>query len=498
MALFKADESKRQLKLMDEASSYDNWRLAALLHDESTGMDEWRQQEETDLYDHASIRTRLDNLRALRKAGDDQGLLFTLNEGIHGNMGGIAKPALYTQSKFGTKQLIDDYMQEITDALDYLATADLDGISFEDKLHFFRRASHCYGRSALMLSGGAMLGFFHLGVVKALIEQELLPNIISGASAGSLVTAVLGTHTNDELHQFFDPAHLVIEAQSEATWLRRMLWGKKGQINVEDLIATLERVVPDLTFQQAYELTGRRINISVAPAEEHQTSRLLNATTSPNVLIRSAVLASCAVPGVFPPVVLQALNAKGKRQAYLPSRRWIDGSLSEDLPVKRLARLYGVNHYIASQTNPLVLMLVQDPNEHSMGSYLWQLGESTLKEWTRLGHRISQRYTGDWKRFNLATNTIASLITQEFTADVNIIPRYRRFNPRKLFSPLNEQELMYLIVEGEKATWPNIEMIRNASQVSRKLDEILYFYEHEALQRLDGKKPKARRKRKAA
>ena len=37
-----------------------------------------------------------------------------------------------------------------------------------------------------------------------------------------------------------------------------------------------------------------------------QRSRLLNATTSPNALIREAVLASCAIPGMFPAVTLAA------------------------------------------------------------------------------------------------------------------------------------------------------------------------------------------------
>ena len=42
--------------------------------------------------------------------------------------------------------------------------------------------------------------------------------------------------------------------------------------------------------------------------ERDQKSRLLNAIASPNVLIRSAVMASCAIPGVFPPVVMHPLE----------------------------------------------------------------------------------------------------------------------------------------------------------------------------------------------
>ena len=91
----------------------------------------------------------------------------------------------------------------------------------------------------------------------------------------------------------------------------------------------VNRLIPDLTFQEAYEKTGRQISITVAPAEPHQRSRLLNAITSPTVFVRSAVMASCAVPGVFPPVTLMAKNVHGEAQPYLPTRRWVDGSIAE-------------------------------------------------------------------------------------------------------------------------------------------------------------------------
>ena len=121
---------------------------------------------------------------------------------------------------------------------------------------------------------------------------------------------------------------------------------------------------------------------------------LLNAITSPNVYIRKAVMASCAVPGIYPPVILEAKNKNGRRQPYLPQRRWVDGSVSEDLPAKRLARLYGVNHYVASQTNPVVLWFIQDPKEEpTLLSTGLHLGFRTYQEWLRSTHWITQRLT---------------------------------------------------------------------------------------------------------
>lgn len=44
-----------------------------------------------------------------------------------------------------------------------------------------------------MFSGGATLGLFHTGVCKALLEQDLMPKVLSGSSAGAIMTAMLGT-----------------------------------------------------------------------------------------------------------------------------------------------------------------------------------------------------------------------------------------------------------------------------------------------------------------
>jgi len=65
-------------------------------------------------------------------------------------------------------------------------------IPAEVRLAFFNDTRHSYGRTALLLSGGAYLGYYHMGLVKALFYQGLLPKVISGASAGSLITVIAG------------------------------------------------------------------------------------------------------------------------------------------------------------------------------------------------------------------------------------------------------------------------------------------------------------------
>lgn len=181
--MVKSGKLEKLQRKMDKATSYDEWREAAIAHDELSGKRRWREIDQTTQYDYAQIRLRLDRIRSLRARHDHHGLLFTLNEGIHGNMGGMGRSSLYRRSKFGTKRLIEQYIEEVDDALRYLAELDSDEITPQQKLEFFYRANVCFGRSALMLSGGGVLGFYHLGVVKTLLEQGSLPRVISGSSA---------------------------------------------------------------------------------------------------------------------------------------------------------------------------------------------------------------------------------------------------------------------------------------------------------------------------
>ena len=58
------------------------------------------------------------------------------------------------------------------------------------------------------------------------------------------------------------------------------------------------------TFQEAFDRTGRIINITVAPINAFEPPRLLNYLTAPHVCVWSATVASCAIPGVFDSVNL--------------------------------------------------------------------------------------------------------------------------------------------------------------------------------------------------
>jgi NTE family protein len=458
--------------VMRNARTYDEWKAWAIEEDRRTGADRWKAEDRSRLYDYEVIRRRHDELVEIRASGDAQRLIFYLNEGLHGNMGGMGSPALYARARFGTKHLVTRHIEELVGALHDLVGLDDREIDAAGKRALLRRAGDCYGRSALMLSGAGSLGAFHFGVARALAELDLVPNVVSGASAGSIVAAIMGTHRAEDLVDAFSPdgvaLHFDVLRGSGSVSDRRV------RIRVENLRSMIEAAIPDLTFGEALEHTGRRINVSVAPAQLYQRSRLLNASTSPNAFVREAVLASCAVPGVFPPVTLAARDAAGRRRPYVPSRRWVDGSITDDLPARRLARLYGVNHFISSQANPISLWARRDP--HAAGglrSRLVDIWLSASQEWLRTIYPFAIRAVRDVPPVATWTRIGFSVMTQDDPADVSIHPHRRLFDPRMLLSALSRSEAIALFEEGERATWPKIEIIRSCTKISRCIDALL-------------------------
>ncbi len=468
-------KEKQLMRDLKNAESYQEWLEAAQAHDKHKGLDRWRKQDQSKQYDYVSIRSRLDRLRSLNARRNNRGLLFALNEGIHGNMGGMGRAGLYGHALSGTKHLIEQYIEEIVHTLEHLAVEDSGDITAEEKLDFFRRASHCFGHSAFMMSGSGSLLYFHLGVARALHQADLLPMVMSGSSGGSIVGSIVCSYTDEELHELLQADTFLQQLPESAR--------RGGIADPVDLEEVLSHYLPDdLTFQSSFEKTGRAMNVSIAPAETHQNSRLLNATTSPSVLIRSAVMASAAVPGIFPPVTLQALDDDGQRKSYLPARRWVDGSVSDDMPAKRLARLYGVNHYIVSQTNPHVLPFVTDGHRKQTSLGLLQTAaRRATREWFNAVTMIIDRADTSNGPITKTTSLMRSIINQDYVGDINILPDYRLVDPRKLLGFPGEKQVLKLVASGERCAWPKLEMIRQQTRISRTLREILQRYEKAAV-----------------
>lgn len=481
---------KKLKQRLEQAENYDEWKSLALKIDAETGAQEWKYDNRSPFFDAEVIAHRLSLLRRYRLNDRTQDLIHILREGLSYDIANIAHPLLFTATYVGTKKIIEDYVDEVSQSLLHIASAQCSDLTLKEKLDFFQHCQKAYGQPAIMFSGGATLGLFHTGVCKALIEQDLMPKVLSGSSAGAIMTAMLGSSSPSEMMNILNGDHFFTEAFKFRHW-NDILKGNGGIADVKFLKQFLMRNLGDLTFEEAYKQSGLYVNIAVAPYEASQNPRIMNSYTSPELLVWSAVLASCAVPVLFPPVRLTSKRFDGQQTSYMADTLWVDGSVRSDFPQEKMARLYNLNYTIACQVNPHVVPFMQtDEQRYRRDMLSWP--ERILRRQGKVISKGVMDFTRE--RFGGLTPIRRLLdhgygvVDQRYYGDLNIVGKYslRHYsymlqNPRPhLFKRLQR--------EGERATWPKISAIETHARVGKTiqhcLDNLTLQYDTEQQHRL--------------
>lgn len=412
------------------------------------------------------------------------------------DLGGMGNVDLYRHSYFGTKDLIERYVDSAIATIETVVSqGSIDPrIEYRDLLESMLYARQSFGRSALLLSGGGTFGMAHTGVLKALFSAKLLPRIISGASAGSIVCAVMCTRTDEEipaLMEGFSYGDLAVFEKGDGSdagmlsHLRRLLT-EGSWSDIQHLTRVMRTMTSDLTFQEAYNRSRRILNICVSTESVYELPRLLNYVTAPNVLIWSAVAASCSVPLIFnssPLLVKDPLT--GEHHPWNPTpERWIDGSVDNDLPMTRLAEMFNVNHFIVSQVNPHVVPFLAKDDHLTPGASTNNRTATASRdemEWvytlTALAkdealHRL--QFMAELGIFpNLATK-FRSILSQKYSGDINILPEMSMHDLPNLLSNPTVDFMLRMSLAGERATWPKLSRIRDRCAIELALDRAVH------------------------
>lgn len=174
---------------------------------------------------------------------------------------------------------------------------------------------------AFVLSGGAALDAIQVGMLQALTAVNLQPDIIVGTSAGALNGAMV--------------ADLGLAAATEMLtdlWLSfiREDFFPGGRISqARQLLATRNSIFPN---DHLSEIVCRLLTVSRIEALQLPFGAL---ATELNTLhgalftsgdLRLTLLASAAIPGVFPPVEIQG-------------KTYVDGALSANVPLRAAAAM---------------------------------------------------------------------------------------------------------------------------------------------------------------
>jgi NTE family protein len=171
-------------------------------------------------------------------------------------------------------------------------------------------------RVALVLGGGGLKGFAHIGVLRALAERGISPDIYAGTSIGALISAahIAGT-TVEELAARAEALRKrdLFRINHMGMLLERM---RSPSIYLEEPLRDLvSRAVPEVTFA---ELPKRLL---VNTVDLDRGARVVWGLPGlEEVSVRDAIYASCALPGFFPP-------------GRVAERMCIDGGVVDNLPV---------------------------------------------------------------------------------------------------------------------------------------------------------------------
>ena len=184
---------------------------------------------------------------------------------------------------------------------------------------------------ALVLGGGGLKGFAHIGVFKALKELGIEPTVVAGTSIGALIAAAYSRGM--DISEMTDRARAL--KRRDLFRLNRMGMLLERQhspaIYLEDpLRAVVKSVATDKRFDQL------KRTLLVNTVDITRGSQVVWGLPGlRDVSVADAVYASCALPGFYPPGVVGG-------------RLCVDGGVLDNLPVSIAGR--GMDAVIAVDT----------------------------------------------------------------------------------------------------------------------------------------------------
>jgi NTE family protein len=170
-------------------------------------------------------------------------------------------------------------------------------------------------RIALVLGGGGMKGFAHIGVLKALEERGIRPALLAGTSIGAMVAAAaVSGMSADELARRAESLRRrdLFRINHFGMLMDRM---RSRSIYMEEPLRDLcAAIVPTGTFEDLpTELLVNTVDI------ERGTQIVWGLPGLRDVSVQDAVYASCSLPGFFPP-------------GHVDGRMCVDGGVIDNMP----------------------------------------------------------------------------------------------------------------------------------------------------------------------
>ena len=196
---------------------------------------------------------------------------------------------------------------------------------------------------------------------------------------------------------------------------------------------TTKKYFGDITFEEAYAISKRHVSIQVSVGSGH--GFVLNHVTSPRALVRTAVCASCALPGLMRPSPILCKASDGSLESFHPPGvSSFDGTITQDIPAARLTELFNCNNFIVSQVNPhlnFVLHLAEESHGRRRSTYA-ERGKNRRAAVTKLlrvanflllniKYSIQKLLEVDLLNLRIL-RTLQGILVQDFQGHITVLP----------------------------------------------------------------------------
>ena len=159
-------------------------------------------------------------------------------------------------------------------------------------------------RLAVVLGGGGNLGAFEAGVVDSMARHGIVPDLLVGTSVGAINAAFWAFHPGPDagarlLEVWRQAARQPLLRGGRVAVLRRLIGGANHLFGAETLASILSGAIP-----ASARLEDARIPLAVTVTSAVSGERRV-LSSGP---LHAALLASSAIPGIFPPVEIDGVS----------------------------------------------------------------------------------------------------------------------------------------------------------------------------------------------
>lgn len=197
---------------LKNASTYEEWSTCAthldyLLPD----LYKWKRDIVGQPVSHHEVNDRVEAMEELLQTEDDFRVDNMLRFSLSRDFAGITNPRLFDQLYGGTKAISEKWINCVLQALDFLVGR-WDKLPIRDKLRNIATMRNSVARTVLVLQGGRLFGLYHIGVIRELHRQRMLPKLILGTAAGAIIAALVAPLTDEELEDFLNEPDVITGA----------------------------------------------------------------------------------------------------------------------------------------------------------------------------------------------------------------------------------------------------------------------------------------------